>query len=389
MADGTDRFPCAQCGASLRFDPGAETLTCDYCGHRHHFDPHRGEQIEELDYRRAVGTQIWREETETTRVVGCDTCGAQVEFDPAVHSAECPFCASPVVTDTGEHRHFKPKGVLPFAVTEREAHQAMEKWLGSRWFAPTGLAKYARASKAMSGVYAPYWTFDAETESDYTGARGDVYYVTQYVTQMTENGPRRVARQVARIRWTSVRGRVRRFFDDVLVLGSQSLPREHADALAPWDLHALMPYRTDYLAGFRAEAYTVDLEDAFAEARAVMDLTIRRDVRFDIGGDQQRVERLDTRFGATTFKHILLPVWVAAYRYRGRAYRFVVNGRSGKVQGERPFSRWKIAVAVVFGAILLSGLAFVLHRTGALDQIFSGGAGMMLGPDGRRILVPY
>ena len=39
-----------------------------------------------------------------------------------------------------------------------------------------------------------------------------------------------------------------------------------------------------------------------------------------------------------TFKHVLLPVWLAAYRYRGKSFRFVVNGRTGSVEGERPWS---------------------------------------------------
>ena len=59
-------------------------------------------------------------------------------------------------------------------------------------------------------------------------------------------------------------------------------------------------------------------------------------MRRDIGGDQQRIGALETEVGRLTFKHVLLPVWLAAYRYRGRAYRFVVNGRTGAVDGERP-----------------------------------------------------
>ena len=62
-----------------------------------------------------------------------------------------------------------------------------------------------------------------------------------------------------KIRWRSVSGRVARFFDDVLVLASKSLPKRFTDALGPWDLSALEPYRPEYLAGFRAEGYTVEV----------------------------------------------------------------------------------------------------------------------------------
>jgi len=60
-----------------------------------------------------------------------------------------------------------------------------------------------------------------------------------------------------------------------------------------------------------------------------------------------------------TFKHILLPVWLAAYKYNGKTYRFVVNGQTGRVQGERPWSAIKIAIAVVLGAIVAAAVGYV------------------------------
>jgi hypothetical protein len=87
-----------------------------------------------------------------------------------------------------------------------------------------------------------------------------------------------------------------------------------------------------------------------------MDAVIAQDVRMAIGGSQQRIERLDTRISGVTFKHILLPVWVAAYRYRNKAWRVVINGRTGAVRGERPYSVWKIALAVLLAALVLAAV---------------------------------
>jgi hypothetical protein len=91
-----------------------------------------------------------------------------------------------------------------------------------------------------------------------------------------------------------------------------------------------------------------------------MDQTIRRDVRFDIGGDRQQIEALQTVISNVTFKHILVPVWLAAYRYRGKAYRVSVNGRTGQVQGERPYSAWKIAFAVLIGGLVAGGVGYLV-----------------------------
>ncbi|WP_170409035.1 TFIIB-type zinc finger domain-containing protein [Ruegeria arenilitoris] len=352
------RFPCEQCGSDYRFNPGDGSLTCDHCGHSEAIGagPWGGASLKELDFNAAIAEQLPDSEIEETRVLSCPNCAAQVEFDPATHAAECPFCATPVVTDTGVNRHIKPRGVLPFALDERTAHKAMGDWLGRLWFAPNGLKEYARKGRKMQGIYVPYWTFDADTTSNYRGERGVVYYETRTVMR----DGKRVQQQVPKVRWSPKSGRVARFFDDVLVLASQSLPKSYTDALEPWDLPALEPYQPEYLAGFRAEAYTVELQEGYTEAREYMARVIERDVRFDIGGDRQRIHAIDTDVRNVTFKHILLPVWMAAYKYRGQTYRFVVNGRTGRVQGERPWSAIKITIAVVLGLLVAAGVGYLM-----------------------------
>ena len=353
------RFPCDNCGADFRFDPQAGMLVCDFCGNTSSIEGSGAATptaIAELDYRAALNASLPQEEIEETRVSTCPNCGAQVEFDANVHAAECPFCATPIVTDTGAHRQIKPRGVLPFAFGQAEARKSMTDWLGSLWFAPGGLQEYARKGRSLQGIYVPYWTFDADTRSSYTGERGTVYYETRTVMR---DGKRTQVR-VAKVRWKRTRGKVARFFDDVLVLASTSLPKRFTDALEPWDLGALQPYAPEFLAGFRAEGYSVQIEQGFEEARVRMDRIIARDIRFDIGGDRQRIHSVDTRIGAVTFKHVLLPVWLAAYKYRGETYRFVVNGRTGRVQGERPYSKGKIALAVLAGLLVAGAIGFVV-----------------------------
>lgn len=349
------RFPCDSCGSDYRFDPDAQQLVCDHCGNSEEISQGKA-AIQELDYKAALQEGANTSEVEETRVAACGNCGAQVEFDANIHAKECPFCATPMVQDTGTHRHIKPKGVLPFALEERQARDAMNDWLGSLWFAPNGLQEFARKGRKMSGIYVPYWTFDADTTTQYTGQRGTHYYTTR--TVMRDGKPH--TQRVRKTRWRAVSGRVARWFDDVLVLASKSLPKKFTDALTPWDLAELHPYTPEFLAGFRAEGYTVELPQGFEEARMQMHKVILRDVRFDIGGDAQRIGNVQTDTRDITFKHVLLPVWLAAYKYRGRSFRFVVNGRTGRVQGERPYSTLKITFAVIGGLLLAGAIGFAI-----------------------------
>lgn len=358
------RFPCDSCGSDLRYAPAQEQLVCDHCGNIQsieHGPWSRSQAISEQDLRSALRAGLGSAEYEDTRTSTCPNCGARTEFDAAVHAKECPFCATPVVTDTGTSRQIKPAAVLPFLLEEEDARVAMTDWLGSLWFAPSGLMEFARKGRKMAGVYTPCWTFDADTVSAYRGKRGKVYTERKKVMR---NGKRQTI-EVSKTRWTSVRGRVARFFDDVLVIASTSLPEKFRRLLVHWDLTRLEPYMPEYLAGFRAEAYTIELDDAFGEARAIMDRQIRRDIKFDIGGDRQKIDHVDTTLSDTTYKHILVPVWIAAYKFRGKSYRFVVNGQTGQVAGERPWSPWKIALAVI-AALIIAAIAGYLYAEGQI-----------------------
>ena len=353
------RWPCESCGADLRFAPGATELKCDHCGHVQAIpaapEPTRRKALGEIDLDLGLRDDLPSASMEEARATPCPSCGAVVEFTGATYAAECPFCATPVVIGTGTQRKIKPQALVPFQLSEAQAREAMVNWLGRLWFAPNGLVEYTRKGRALNGIYTPYWTFDAATRSRYTGQRGTYYYETQTVTVLVNGRSERRQEKVQKIRWTRTSGWVSRAFDDVLVLASTSLPQAYTEALAPWDLGALTPYSPDFLAGFSAEGYTVPLADGQIRAHQIMDGQIRYDVMRDIGGDVQRIDSLDTNHSAETFKHILLPVWMAAYKYGGRTFRFVVNGQTGKVQGERPWSKWKIAIAVVLAVAVIAG----------------------------------
>jgi len=127
------------------------------------------------------------------------------------------------------------------------------------------------------------------------------------------------------------------------------------------DPKGLVPYRPEFLSGFQAEAYQLTLQDGFPIAKRSIDERLRALIRRDIGGDQQRIHSVSTRYSQVTFKHVLLPVWISAYRYGDKVYRFAVNGQTGEISGESPKSWWKVAlliagiVAVVAALVLATG----------------------------------
>jgi len=341
------------------FSPGSASLKCPYCSHETPI-PQSEEEIQELDFHSYLQNASQEEEQAEVTTVKCETCGAESSLDPSVTSEECPFCGANIVTESQSTRLIRPKSLLPFKVTLQQANDAFRSWLKGLWFAPNKLKTFAQSTERLKGVYVPYWTYDCSTTCYYRGERGEHYYETE--TYETEEDGETVTktRQVRRTRWHSVSGVVWNWFDDVLVLASETLPRRNTEELEPWDLENLVPFGDEYLSGFRAESYQVDLAEGFERAKKIMQPEITDTVGDDIGGDEQRIHSMRVRHDNVSFKHILLPIWISAYRYQDRAYRFLINGRTGEVQGERPYSWIKITLTALAAAAAIAAAWYFL-----------------------------
>ncbi len=375
-------FPCKSCGAKLSFAPGSKTLKCPYCGDVNDI-PETDDLVEELSLEEWLGKLEKESETFQQEQVKCKNCGGEQTLPSNLYASACTFCGTPITSKSYAQRLIKPKSLVPFKVTKVQAQDKWRKWIKGLWLAPSALKKYAQSDGGIKGIYVPYWTFDAQTYTRYAGQRGDDY-TEQY--QTTNDKGERVTESRTRTEWTSVSGSVSFFHDDVLVSGSKSafggksqagtgaveaqralsqiggaaggavgsmIAAQFSASMSRWNTKELVPYQDEYITGFQAEAYQVGLRAAFTTGKQLIDAKVEQLVRADIGGDHQRISSLNTQYSHLTFKHILLPMWVSAYLYGGKTYRFVVNGQTGEVQGESPKSGWKIFFLVCGILVLL------------------------------------
>ena len=360
---GQKRFPCPGCSAEMQFDPASGQLKCPFCGQTAPapsadapIPPHPLDAALAAAPQAALSSQALQ--------VTCQGCGSAVVFEPPEVAGTCPFCGSPIVAQPQAADPLTaPDAVLVFKLPKAEAQQSVSKWLASRWFAPNALKDMAHPDRGISGVYLPFWSYSTDTHSAYRGERGEHYYVTEeYDEQDSQGNTVHRTRQVQHTNWYPVSGEVARRFEDELISGTHAVAESHLNALEPWDLAALRPYDPAYLAGFKAQRYQLDLAGGFDEAKQVMAQRIEQDVASDIGGDEQRVEDVRTEYANSTFRHLLLPVWVGAYRFGDKVYQLAVNARTGAVHGDRPYSTAKIAVLVLLILVVVLLAALVLGR---------------------------
>ena len=335
-------------------------LSCPYCG-RTEAIPASAEEVRERSYEEYLQPRPNQLSPMAANAleVKCNGCGATVTFTPPEVAGECPFCGNSLVAQPkAADPLVAPEAVLPFQITNKQAQSSITKWLSSRWFAPNALKKLAY-QEAVGGVYLPFWTYDAHTTTHYTGERGEYYYVTESYYETDSQGNRvERTRQVRHTAWSHASGTVARWFDDILVPATESVPRPKLHSLEPWDLDLLKAYEPAYLSGYKAQRYQVELPKGFEEAKELMSGTIKDDVRTDIGGDDQRITEMTVSYSAITFKHILLPVYLGAYRFNNKVYQVMINARTGEVQGDRPYSIWKITLFILFLALVIAVIVF-------------------------------
>jgi DNA-directed RNA polymerase subunit RPC12/RpoP len=322
-------------------------LHCDYCGTDVALDltPVNVRENDFLEWSQHP-EMLQKIETVVAEAV-CGQCGARTTFPENTTSFACAFCGTPIVLkESVQRRAWKPEYILPFKIGRRTCNDRFGKWASSRWFAPSGFSGQLSAEERMKGVYLPYWTYDADTQTRFSGERGVGRHVNRIVNGKT------VSRTVTD--WYPVSGQVSHQFDDVLVPASDSIPSDIASVLTNWDRKNYVTYNEQFVKGFLTELYKNDFKQSYPSAKKQMESYISALVRSEIGGSQQRVHRQETAYANIKFKLVLLPVWLSAYRYKTKTYLFAINGRTGQVFGRRPWSIPKIAaLVIVIAAILL------------------------------------
>lgn len=356
-------FPCERCGADLEFSIEQQTLKCPFCGAVKELAPPASEIVEH-DYEALVARLQQQEDDKSLTAqaaaadvneVRCESCGANVVFQGTLTSTICPYCASPLQRDKVHNLETRVAvdAVLPFLIPRERAAANLRAWVQSRWFAPNDF-KQIGANGKFNGCYYPFYTYDSATYTHYEGQRGDHYWVT--VQQGKET------RQERRTRWSFARGEFARFFDDVLVVAIQDEHTPLLQELEPWPLGKCVPFTPEFLAGLFARTYDVPLDAGFRAAKGRMEAALRQEINSRIGGDEQRISQQKTAYNAVTCKHILLPVWLLAYRYHDKSFRVTVNAATGEVHGERPYSWVKITLAILAAVIVVGGIVLATQR---------------------------
>ena len=316
------RYLCPSCGGTLAHNPQRGVLACVFCGYQRPAAQAGGNgAVEERDWIATMHTaQGHRWVLPTARTLGCQGCGATVLLPPAHAGATCPFCGAPYVVVIVHQDLVEPEGIIPFAIDGHTALARAQEWITERRFRRDDLAAGATFI-APSPIYLPFWTFDL------------------YGTVLAHRPP--PAPRFGNPVPAPPPARYTVFCDDLLVPATTGLPAPLLEALH-FDTHALVPYTAEHLVTWPAEIYRVAMANASVQAHTRVAPHFEKEaLRIDVAlGDSDVTLVIDRpSIYISSYKHVLLPVWVTGYQYKEGRYPVIVNGQSGQVHGRLPMGR--------------------------------------------------
>lgn len=354
------KFHCPACGAETTWDPAAKTLLCAYCGTPAPSTPGslvEDSVIHEHDLAQALerlpdSARGWNAKAGSVR---CQSCNAISVFEAEHAAKRCDFCGSAALVPYQElQQSIRPESLLPLRISEAQVRDSIRTWYSKRWFAPSNLG--ARAlTDTVRGVYLPYWTFDAHADADWTALSGYHYYTTE---TYTDSSGRTQTRQVRHTRWVPSSGSLSHFFDDELVSGSKGVRADLLGKIEPFPTGELVAYHDGFVAGWTVERYQIDLVGAATESRRSMAEQVRSMCASRVPGDTHMNLQVSIGWSGQTFKHILVPVWLLTYDYGRKSYQVAINGYTGSIAGDRPYSLLKIFFAVLAVILFMAAVAW-------------------------------
>lgn len=356
MANQITNYKCPACTAPLHYGHASGKLECDYCGSS--FSVEEIEKLYDEQNRKAENAAAeeekkqeeaaakpeeegfdlgdpggeWGADARHMRAYSCPSCGAELICEATTAATSCPYCNNPTIIPGQFSGTKKPDLVIPFKLDKEAAIAALKRHYQGKPLLPRAFSDTNHIQE-IKGVYVPFWLFDAEVNADMTfSAR----------RSMVHNTPREIITETNHY-MVHRNGTVH--FEKVPVDASSKMPDGHMDAIEPFDYSELKPFSLSYLPGFLADKYDVDKEDSAKRAdERCRNSAVQAIEQTVTGYESVNVTNQNISVKARNIKYALLPVWMLSTQWNGQNFLFAMNGQTGKLIGDLPTDKKKLAL---------------------------------------------
>ena len=310
-------YKCPSCGGSMVFDTESGNLKCTQCD--------RQMPIEQ------VQNKLQEEQEQNFMQYKCSSCGTEILTDENTTATICSFCGSPTLIKDRMVGKTCPKYVIPFEVSRKEMEQKFREWAKKGHFTPKEFSRQSTIDK-ITGLYAPYWMFDYHVDAFLNAHCTKIHRERKKDTEYIYTDHFDVIREVGID------------YNKLPLDASKRLNNDMMDKLEPFDYNDLKEFSMQYLSGFQSEKYDETSSDLKERGRRRIKKYASEKARETIGSystiDVVK-EQIDIK--EKNIDYALMPVWILNYRYQGKIYTFALNGQTGKIVGNRPVAKSRMA----------------------------------------------
>lgn len=344
-------YKCPNCNGDIQFSAKDQRFLCEYCNSsftEQEMKSIAARQEQQIQERPAEEVQTDSEFTEQMSVYSCDSCGATIMADENTAATFCYYCHNPVILKGRVSGEYRPSYVLPFQIDRETAINHFKEFCKKKRFLPRDFLSAGQQEKIV-GLYVPFWVTDVNVSAEMDALGKKVRSWTSGDYHYTETKEYALARKA-----------------DILIRGLPADGASHIDdslmeAVEPYDYQAVRPFEMQYLSGFLAEKYDVNMAAMFprVQKRAVQasDQLVRKTMT---GYSTVSVTRSDIKIMSTKWEYMLLPVWFMTYKYKEKIYEFALNGQTAKFVGTPPLCKGRLAAFSAALGVAAAALTILL-----------------------------
>lgn len=343
---------CPSCNASINYNPKDKNWVCEYCGSKFTLEELKANE-ENFEHTKVSDSKELMENSEEENVemdvYHCQDCGAEIVADKNTAATFCVYCKNTAILKSRLADKFSPSKIIPFNNTKEDAIEAFQKVGKGKFLMPKEFVN-PKNIEELTGIYIPFWLYSCRIKGNVSGKGHNVTTWSTYDYIYTKTDTYKVER-----------GGVYSF-ENIPVDGSIRFNDAVMNSIEPFSYDGLEKFNYSYLSGFLAEKYDVEKNEAKkitinrAETSTFNDLERKADSSYTSFTPEVK----DSEIEEETIDYVLLPVWMVNIKYKNKLYTFAMNGQTGKMIGDIPYSKAKLFTFIIVLFVIVFALVALI-----------------------------
>ena len=340
---------CPSCNASINYNPKSKNWVCEYCGSKFTLEQLEANEknFESTSVKDSKELKKESEEKVEMDEYICQDCGAQIVADKNTAATFCVYCKNTAILKSRLTDKFSPSQIIPFAKTKDDAVEAFTKVGKGKFLMPKEFSDPKNIDE-IKGIYIPFWLYSCKMHGRVAGKGTKVTTWSTYDYIYTKTDTYRVERS----------GDFH--FDKIPVDGSVRFNDAIMNSIEPFEYKDLTKFSYSYLSGFLAEKYDVEKEEAKKITIDRAQETCYYNLTNGTGYTTFTPETKENEISDEKIDYVLLPVWMVNIKYNEKFYTFAMNGQTGKMIGDIPYSKKKAFIFVLILFVVIFAITALI-----------------------------